>query len=527
MCLIGLFGYFFVDLVPGGVLVDGGGRRLQSLLQYANTTALLMLVGYLLTVYGRQMYKTPKWQVGLYGLELLFLAAAFLTFSKMVLALLLAGMVAACFLIGSQRLLAELLATVLLAAAAALLCTLSYWCGSGVFSCLPLLGLLLLQLICSRMQWKLGDSAMRGLCWGLCLLSGLLFVGGMLYVMLADSALAVSFRSSLFSRLVYMRDACRAIAGHPFLGIGPGMWAYRQGMYQSVFYQVPYIHNGVLQFALDAGIPTVLLFLCAVGWYAVRMIQIWRKKTGCMLDKVCFCIVLLIVVHSLLDVDLSFPAVFAMLAGCLALAPEKTVRKPVSFCSIVPAVGNLLLGMFAVYLLLGQGLYFAGQKSYRAGNGGQAMEAFQAARLFRPNDANTFLMLAKVNEQQHEAVSDTYAWLEQARKRNPYDYFIVQGLYITAYQMEEFDNMYQLAWIWLDIQPLNSQAYEAAIIALQQLYRAGQATEEQLAQEKERLFAAARAANQSMRFPAQYTEHYEKIEFIPIWDSVFVPSAEG
>ncbi len=527
VCLIGLFGYFGAEIVPDGVLVDGGVRRLQSLLQYANTTALLMLIGYLLTVYYRRMCKNARWKMMLYGLEMLFLTAAFLTFSKMVLALLLGGVVAALFVVRDRQLLAGLLMTTLLAAAAALLCTLFIMCGLAPFAGLPLLGLLLLQLICSRMQWKLGDSAMRGLRWGLCLLYGLLFVGGMLYVILADTAVAASFRSSLFSRLVYMRDACRAIAAHPLLGIGPGMWADQQGVYQSAFYQVPYIHNGILQFALDAGIPAMLLFLCAVGWYAARMIQKWRRKTCGAQDKICFCMVLLMVIHSLFDVDLSFPAVFAILSGCLALAPEKTTEKPFLVYSIVPGICSMLLGTFAVYLLLGQGFYFAGQKSYQTGNGGQAMEAFQTARIFRPNDADVLLMLAKANEQQQGAVSNTYARLAQAREKNPYDYFIVQGLYVTAYRMGDFNDMYRWAWVWLDIQPLSSQAYEAAVIALQQLYQAGQATEEQLTQEKERLIGAASAANQSMRFPAQYMEHYRKIELETIWGSIFVPSAEG
>ncbi len=68
--------------------------------------------------------------------------------------------------------------------------------------------------------------------------------------------------NSLLCRLLYARDAMPMLLDYP-LGMGTGGYASLAGSYATGVYQVRYVHNDILQIALDWGLPALALFLTA------------------------------------------------------------------------------------------------------------------------------------------------------------------------------------------------------------------------------------------------------------------------
>ena len=226
------------------------------------------------------------------------------------------------------------------------------------------------------------------------------------------------------SRLAYYRDALPQITKHPF-GMGYlGYW-YTQPMWQSAFYETRFVHSSLLQFALDIGILPALI-LSGAGVY-----MILRKKTPLM-EKI---ILILIFVHSLIDIDLEFMALIFVI--CLCVQPEK--MKIIS--PRIPAVIlSLLIPLF---------IYF-GVASFDAehGNGALAIEMYPVytdaleKQMINAPDLDTAAVYAK-----------------RLLERNPYNFVAIDTLSRICYR----DGNYELAVILksksLDINRMFSNDY--------------------------------------------------------------------
>ena len=145
------------------------------------------------------------------------------------------------------------------------------------------------------------------------------------------------------SRLAYYRDGLSMIAARP-VGWGYlGYW-YIQTAYQSVFYDVRFIHCSVLQYALDIGIVPALL-LAALG-----AALIFSRRIP-MMEKI---ILALICGHSLIDIDLEFLLLFFII--CLSIRP--TAAK-----TLKPALAKVFVVFLALLHL------YAGLTAYAAEKG--------------------------------------------------------------------------------------------------------------------------------------------------------------
>lgn len=299
---------FFISSVAGDY-------RLQGTFSYANTTAiyLLMTLGLGLYLGARsQGLKRMSFIAGTY----LAAAALFLTGSRTVwlmwpVALFLSVMLAP----GKERtywLINGSLAS--LAGIAAGYYAYLYWIGQhNDLSCFIIaLGIFIIGGGLYPLQDRIDRSDKYGplLVWssGLVLLlainAGLILLGSATGRTLAWNA------SELQGRLIYYTDALSIIRDHVWLGIGGGGWAAIQFLYQTAYYNVTLVHSSILQIALDTGVVGLILF---VGLIAVSLLYILRNKEH--LFKVQIYAVWwpallgggLIFVHSLVDMDLSFP----------------------------------------------------------------------------------------------------------------------------------------------------------------------------------------------------------------------------
>lgn len=152
-----------------------------------------------------------------------------------------------------------------------------------------------------------------------------------------------SFSSSTFlGRLLYYKDALPVILKHP-LGLGYMGYYLTQGSFQTGVYSVMNIHNELLQFLLDIGwIPTVLLI-----WTVIKGIRLGNLRNRM--------IIIIICLHSMMDFNLQFLAIFFILLSVIDLDEKNT--KAISE-KIVLAAGGILLGCVSLYFAVASALYY-------------------------------------------------------------------------------------------------------------------------------------------------------------------------
>ena len=162
--------------------------------------------------------------------------------------------------------------------------------------------------------------------------------------------LTISLESStLMGRLLYYRDVLPVILKHPF-GLGYMGYYYAQGGFQTGVYATKFVHNELLQFAVDVGWIPTLLFAFAL------LRRLLARKTPAMQRMLLFAIC----AHAMLDFDLQFLSIFFVLF--LTMDPEEGKEivwqwKKTNRTAVFLPVGALA----AVCLYLGAAL-FAGYR---------------------------------------------------------------------------------------------------------------------------------------------------------------------
>jgi len=202
ICLTAYFEFAFFSIVniPGAVIETT--NRLQSVIQYANTTALLMLIGILYSVHSYISHK----KIGKLICCLIFAVTLFLTGSR----------------------------TTLVVAFA--VCTFYAMIMSG-----------------RRGKIIVAGSVVLAVCAVACL---------SIFTDIRIFRISI-FEATLVERLITFQDAISMMRGNWLLGVGTGNWQQWQFLYQTAPYNVKFIHNYYLQLLLDGGILAPLLFLAS------------------------------------------------------------------------------------------------------------------------------------------------------------------------------------------------------------------------------------------------------------------------
>jgi tetratricopeptide (TPR) repeat protein len=153
------------------------------------------------------------------------------------------------------------------------------------------------------------------------------------------------------------------IRDHPWWGVGPGAFPVALIHYQ----RIPYIsghnpHNLYLEVAAEYGLPAALLVLLALGVFlghvgaTIRQTPMEDPARGRL--AILLAILLAFAVHSLVDLDWSFPAIALTAATMVGLAlanlPQRApreghVRRPWRWAALMFLLGTALLGLSRYY----------------------------------------------------------------------------------------------------------------------------------------------------------------------------------
>ena len=196
--------------------------------------------------------------------------------------------------------------------------------------------------------------------------------------------------SSLAMRMIYWADALKAFAKSPGFGLGPEGFVFQLHELQSAKYAVTLVHSSFLQVAVDAGAIAVISLL-TISYISLR--RAWKES------KHVFLVMLLLLLHSAVDIDLSFFPTLMLLGLCCSHSATPTLlkkKKLIISAAIIPIL------LISVVLMIGEHTLSNGVKYDRSGKLEEAEMSYQSSLLWMPGDFRSSIRLSGVYILQHK-----------------------------------------------------------------------------------------------------------------------------
>jgi tetratricopeptide (TPR) repeat protein len=165
------------------------------------------------------------------------------------------------------------------------------------------------------------------------LLFGTGIAGKILPLSIAERIANINFRQhSVLERFTFYRDALKLSADYPLLGAGGGAWNALFEQYQNNPYFSRQTHSYLFQTLVEIGwIGTVLLVVLIGGIFLYYLHHYWRERTEQPRHFVFFILAFSILAHSMIDFDMSFVYIGALVfftMGVLGAVYRDKLRLP-------------------------------------------------------------------------------------------------------------------------------------------------------------------------------------------------------
>lgn len=251
--------------------------------------------------------------------------------------------------------------------------------------------------------------------------------------------------SSLMARLLYNIDGSKMLLSHPW-GLGAKGFLFYQGSVQTGNYSATYVHNELLQMALDVGIiPAVL---AGIGY-----IKLLIGKRTSHRNRI---ILLTLGIHVLFDWDFQFPVLLMILSGLICEESKKEIsldnmRKRLAV-SIVTISIMCSLWMGTASLL-------------------EFLQKYEAAASVYPWLTSSQMRVISQNADN----AKKYAAAEQICKQNDYCTIALQCMAEKKAQEGDLDSMVSYAKKAMQSSRYNKEGYEIYIYMLSYAIEIGNA----------------------------------------------------
>lgn len=159
------------------------------------------------------------------------------------------------------------------------------------------------------------------------LLLSALFAGALLVATspILEGLGITSFSTNDMSRLGIARTAQHALSDHVWLGSGVGTFEPVFKLYEDpqgvtrVF--ANHAHNDYLQWAIETGLPGLVLLLVFLGWWFGVLSRVWLRSRDntTRIRKAASAVTLIVFMHSFVDYPIRTPAILTLASVCLAL----------------------------------------------------------------------------------------------------------------------------------------------------------------------------------------------------------------
>lgn len=422
----GILAYCNIIRINEFIFNDRYFPRLQSVIKYANTTAVLLGCGYFACLRNNAKKYTPY-------IGTCILLALYLTISKAAIPIFIA---LETFLIIAEKqysvkIIIQNVLTVFFAAAIVLLAKEHRYSIAFLMSALNIaIGG---SIACNNISIKCPIFI-----WLAVLICGTAAIG--IYACIGNTDIFIT----LVRRLEYIKDALQLLKHNWIAGIGPGGWKYYQYGIQTRGYSVTYLHSGWLQILLEYGIFGFSAFAAITIGSVINAI---RRKNYILLSAI-----MLIATHSLIDIDFGFGIImilYGLMLGCTAGAKARRIN-----------TGGIIYAVFCTIFIL----YMCSEFCVRLGfekaylNGDEKAALKNAYRLEKicPYDSKLKLSIAALDK---DNAKDK---IEDAAALSPLD----ANVYLT-YINYMADNKYEinineLCSQFLNLAPMQESTYTEA-----------------------------------------------------------------
>jgi len=456
------------------VYVYDGIKSLQSTMQYANSTAVLLICG----IFSTRSFKNSA----CIAAEIILTVCLLFTHSKIAIAVYIILMIAEQLLLRGGISL-----RVILNSAGALLIYLSMqFLINAKLSFIALVVCVVMALLISEKTANLKRTAIKTN-----RLTTVLLITGILAAMLVS--LLFTDTSTFMIRLLYYTDGIKALMHNPILGISPGGWNEYQYNYQSAQYYVSQIHNGILQIGLDAGVPAMLLFVALLALSLTGLIRQWRKSKET--DSLYILLIFLtLICHGFLDFDFSYGNILIILGICISYGFTEAYQFKLSKAHKSLAV---LLIVFLTCLGVSETMIFFAQGEFNKGNYSKASDYYEFAGHIRPYDADSDIMQG-LCQAKLENTGYAEEVITQAYNKHPENRDIILKAMDIASVNKDFASYIVYQEQLLDQAPMQQDTYTNSIRYLDNFYRNNLIDETLYSQEKNKVMNSAVEANRKM-----------------------------
>lgn len=252
-----------------------------------------------------------------------------------------------------------------------------------------------------------------------------------------------AFLATFRQRLYYAKDAITFLNNNLLFGNGMGSWRVLQYNIQTYQYSVTYLHNGILQFLFENGILFTLIFLYLVT------ISIYRAiKNNHLYIAIS---VLLILVHSFIDCDLSFGLILTILGLYIGMTYDGKKKRIYSILSVI-----LTASLFATntYMLTEYIVRSGFEKAYINKDYDKASSELKVLSKICPYDAQLKVNEAAILEKTGAHIDKINIKLNEAVSLSPYDNQIYESF--MNYQTSNFKN---ICMYYISLAPKQEKTY--------------------------------------------------------------------
>jgi hypothetical protein len=439
---VGLIAYCGFCGVSELVLLSDGVPRLQSLFKYANTTACYLSCGYIFAL--NEYIKSGKKQY-LFISQILSVSL-FLTFSKAMIPIFVLGIFA--FALFNKKTLCKITSQTILSLVFCLLVALSSANDRYILSFV----LICICIVLGGTVTFLKSNKIAFALWISGVVSGLFLIIGI-------SFLKPSLFSTFSQRLGYMSDAIKLIPGRLVFGNGPGSFQILQHPIQYTQYDVKYVHNSFLQFLVENGIVFTLILLAVTVFSIYRFIK--QKKYTFLVCTI------FIVLHSLVDFDLSYGAVMVLFGFLLSIA-FNGVTLNIGFIRGAFALALSAICIFTLTYMLSEYIMRSSfENKVIASSYEDAIDNAEALEKICPRDSKLQISIASLISKTDNNREEILQRIDKARILSPYDTDIFEA-YIS-YNMTK-DNLEGLCFDYIKLKPKHEMTYEKVKLFVEKAY---------------------------------------------------------
>lgn len=319
---------------------------------------------------------------------------------------------------------------------------------------------------------------------------------------------------SLLERLTFYKDAAKVVKDYPIIGAGGGAWASIYEKYQNNPYTSRQAHSFVMQYLVEVGILGFLVLIAFLAFIFYKYIRGYIKADEQNRESyfVYFIIVLSILMHSLMDFNMSYVflgiLVFIGLAGMAATMDNRPVEKfsvkagtMRGLYSTIMVVASLILIFMSIRNIQASGAAAKGKELITTSTDFQEIKApLDDALKKRSAQPDAVLYLSSLLQAGFDQTKDEAFYnqeqslLTNALKKEPFNKDMYKQL-IKLYQSKgEYDKAYAVYRDNADRYAYDMSWYENLIV---QSYELGyQKLGEQDTAQKEQYFQTGLAAYQ-------------------------------